>query len=182
MSYRAALLALCLPALAAGPARAEPGSQASAAMVAPPPEARRPRLPWPHLVGAAEVYRSDEQTGLALGGFDPVSYFTPSGPQAGRPELEVLWSGVAWRFASEANRAAFLAAPQVYAPQMGGYDAEAASRGRIVDADPLLYLVSGERLYLFRTDAGRARFLADESVQGRGLEEWERLKAQLARS
>jgi hypothetical protein len=134
---------------------------------------------WPSVVGATEVYQRDKVSGLALNGMDPVTFFLPEGPQPGRPDLELIWSGVAWRFASQANRAAFLGDPVSYAPRIGGYDAQAASLGRIVDADPAIFLVAGQRLYLFRNDASRARFLADEQVAARGEERWNGLKATL---
>jgi hypothetical protein len=129
----------------------------------------------PPVIGATEFYHSDEASGLAVGGLDPVTYFLPEGPKPGRADLEFLWSGVAWRFASAANRAAFEASPTSYAPRMGGYDAEAISRGRIVDANPRLYLVRDDRLYLFRNDASRARFLADEALAARSEASWQAL-------
>jgi hypothetical protein len=131
---------------------------------------------WPPVIGATEVFQRDEQSGLALGGLDTVSYFLPEGPQPGRPEFEVVWSGVAWRFASAANRAAFEANPAAFAPRIGGYDAEAIARGRVVDASPNLYLVRDGRLYLFRNDANRARFLADQTLAAQGEERWEAMK------
>ena len=131
------------------------------------------------LVGATEIYDFDETSGLALAGFDPVTYFLPEGPKPGRPELELVWSGVAWRFASQANRAAFAADPTAFAPRIGGYDAQAASLGRVVDGDPGLYLIRDGRLYLFRSDATRARFLADGSIAAKSEERWALLKTGL---
>lgn len=133
----------------------------------------------PSVVGASELYQNDRTSGLALGGLDPVTYFLPEGPRVGRAELELTWSGVVWRFASAANRTAFESDPAGYAPRMGGYDAQAASQGKIVDANPAIYLVSSQRLYLFRTDASRARFLADEGVAARGEVRWSDLKRSL---
>jgi hypothetical protein len=136
---------------------------------------------WPPLIGATEMFQRDEQSGLALSGFDAVTYFLPEGPQPGRPELELVWSGVAWRFASEANRTAFEADPTAFAPRMGGYDAEAISRGRIVDTSPNLYLVRDGRLYLFRNDANRARFLADQTLAAKGEAQWESVRKGLVK-
>lgn len=137
------------------------------------------RLPQTPLVAATELFHAHEFTGLVLRGFDPISYFLEEGPRPGRRDLELIWGGVAWRFASEANRAAFQADPTAYAPQFGGYDAEAMSRGRIVDADPAIYLVRDGRLYLFRNDATRARFLADPAIAKESGEQWARLKDSL---
>lgn len=133
----------------------------------------------PPVVGASETYRPDPRTGLALGGFDPVSYHLPGGPLGGRPEHEILWRGAAWRFASEANRQAFLAAPEAFAPRIGGRDAAAAASGLLSDADPGLFLVRDERLYLFRTEAARAAFAADPDMRLRAEEGWRALAGSL---
>jgi hypothetical protein len=140
------------------------------------PSAGRGHPPLPPVVGAAEVVFSDAVSGLAIGGRDPLTYFLPVGPKPGLPEHEVLWGGAAWRFVSAANREAFAANPLAFAPRLGGYDAEAVSRGLIVDSNPNIYVVRHERLYLFRNDANRARFLADEAVAARGEEAWPRLR------
>src|SRR5438046_1482499 len=55
-------------------------------------------------------------SGLALFGFDPVAYFTDAAAVPGLPELEVSHAGAVWRFHNVGNRAAFLAAPQIYMP------------------------------------------------------------------
>src|SRR4051794_15151660 len=132
-------------------------------------------------VGAAEIFQQDVASGVALGGFDPVSYFLPEGPQAGRSDLEFVWGGVAWRFAREANRAAFEAAPTAYAPGIGGYDAQAACGGRVVDASPFIFVIVRNRLYLFRDDANRARFLSDESRALESERQWAELRKGLVK-
>src|SRR5215213_3303476 len=121
----------------------------------------------PPVLGVTELYVVDELSGAALDGYDPVSYFLGGAPQPGRPEYELVWSGVAWRFASAANREAFRRNPETYAPRFGGYDAEAVAQGLTVRANPWLSVVRGDGLYLFRTDHGRARFVADESIAER---------------
>lgn len=132
-------------------------------------------------VGASEIFQQDAASGLTLGGFDPVSYFLPEGPQAGRSDLEFVWGGVAWRFAREANRAAFESAPAAYAPRIGGYDAQAASGGRVVDASPFIFVIVRNRLYLFRNDANRARFLSDESRALESERQWAELRQGLVK-
>lgn len=105
-----------------------------------------------------------EVTVLALRGYDPVSYFLPEGPRPGSSHFEVLWGGRIWRFASQANRAVFRRDPDVYAPRLGGFDAAGILDRRLVEADPAVFAVLGERLYLFRNDGRRARFVAEPAL------------------
>jgi hypothetical protein len=103
----------------------------------------------------------DRFTGLALGGTDPVAYFTDAKVLTGRPEIELSAQGAVWRFRSEDNRAFFLASPNVYAPQFGGYDPVDVARGVPVAGLPRLWVIHGERLYLFSREQSRAAFAAN---------------------
>lgn len=135
----------------------------------------------PDVIGTAQIYAADGNTGLALGGRDPVSYQIDGRPIPGSANLEASWAGLAWRFAREANRAAFLRAPETLAPRIGGYDADAAAGGRLVEADPEIFLTAGGRLYLFRTAASRARFVADSGTGPRAEAQWLELRRGLVR-
>ena len=65
---------------------------------------------------------SDTSTSeLMLMGHDPVAYFTQNEAVAGNPAIQADHMGVTWRFASEANKAAFLSEPNKYMPQFGGF-------------------------------------------------------------
>lgn len=103
---------------------------------------------------------ADPKTGLAINGFDPVAYFTEATAKQGRIDTEVRMSGATWRFRNEGNRAAFVDNPEVYAPQFGGYDPVAIARGASVPGHPQLWLVTGQRLYLFYSKEARAEFAA----------------------
>jgi YHS domain-containing protein len=135
----------------------------------------------PEVLGTAEIYAADSNSGLALRGRDPVAYQFSGVPRVGVNGHEALWSGLGWRFASEANRAAFLRSPEAFAPRVGGYDAEEASKGRLVEADPDIFLVRSGRLYFFRTTAARARFEADAVAASRAEANWPRLQKVLVR-
>jgi hypothetical protein len=91
------------------------------------------------------LYRSD---GLAVSGYDVVAYFNDGRPVEGRPEYATEWSGARWRFATAANRDAFVAGPTRYAPQYGGYCAYAVSKGYTASADPIVWRIVDGRLYL----------------------------------
>jgi hypothetical protein len=135
----------------------------------------------PPVIGATQVFVGDEWSGLGLSGFDPVSYFLSPIPQPGREGVELIWRGLAWRFASAANREAFEADPEVYAPRIGGYDASAAAEGRLVEAGPMLFAVHNGRLYLFRNERSRARFLADPLLAEKAEARWPDLRRDLVR-
>ena len=102
----------------------------------------------------------DPQNGVAINGFDPVAYFTDAKAQPGRAEMEFRQAGVTWRFRNEGNRAAFADDPEVYMPQFGGYDPVAIARGVSVPGHPMVWMVHGQRLYLFYDKQARAEFAA----------------------
>ena len=104
---------------------------------------------------------SDWHTGLAIGGFDPVAYFTDGEPVPGRPEFELAYGGVIWRFRNDGNRAAFSANPEVYAPQYGGYDPIGVTRGVARPGNPLLWNIVSDRLYLSYDAEAQAKFTAE---------------------
>jgi YHS domain-containing protein len=86
--------------------------------------------------------------GVALDGYDVVAYFVDGRPMKGNPAFNHAWQGTTWRFVSAANRDAFAAEPERYAPQFGGYCAYGVSRGYAVDIDPAAWSIVEGRLYL----------------------------------
>ena len=113
----------------------------------------------PVSAGMTERIVVDPQSGLAMNGLDPVSYFTDATPQFGRPDQEARHAGVIWRFRNEGNRAAFVEHPEIYAPQFGGYDPVAIARGVPVPGHPLIWIISDQRLYFFYDNKARAEFV-----------------------
>ena len=127
----------------------------------------------PALSATTERVVVDRHSGLALSGFDPVAYFTDASPVQGRREYEYTLRAVTWRFRNEGNRAAFVANPDVYTPQLGGYDAVSAARGVAAPGHPALFLIHERRLYLFYTPETRDEFAADpQGVWTRALGRW----------
>ncbi len=104
---------------------------------------------------------TDEHSGLAIYGFDPVSYFTDGAPGLGRADFEYRAEDVIWRFRSEGNRAAFAADAHVYRPRFGGYDPVAIGRGVGTAGHPEIWAIAENRLYLFYNEDSKAKFLAD---------------------
>lgn len=118
-------------------------------------------------------------SGLAISGFDPVAYFASGKAVLGRPEFELTENGTVWRFLNIGNRAAFAEHPEVYTPRFGGYDPVAIDRGASVPGHPLIWVVTGERLYLFFDEKSRAAFLANP---GRIIESADRKWPAVART
>lgn len=85
--------------------------------------------------------------GLALEGYDPVSYFGGT-PVRGSESFTATHLGATYRFTSAANRDLFTADPVKYAPQFGGYCGYGASRGYLASVDPLAYTIMNGRLIL----------------------------------
>lgn len=124
---------------------------------------------------------TDPLTGIAISGYDPVSYFTEPAPLVGKADFELVWQNVPWYFASAANRAVFERAPDVYAPQYGGHDGMGVSRGFVADSDARIYAVFKERLFLFYSAANREAFLlAPDAAARTGAENWPQLSKQLS--
>lgn len=104
---------------------------------------------------------SDTHSGLAIGGYDPVAYFTDRRPVMGRPSLELSFAGVVWRFDNEGNRAAFVADPDVFMPRFGGHDPISVGRGASAPGHGMLWAIVEDRLYLFVSATTREAFLGN---------------------
>jgi YHS domain-containing protein len=116
----------------------------------------------PQALQAASVITAivtDPLTGVAIEGYDPVSYFTEAEPQQGLPDYEFIWGGVPWYFANAANRDVFMRAPEVYAPRFGGHCTMSLARGYLSDGKPAIYAVRDGHLHLFYSAANREAFL-----------------------
>lgn len=123
----------------------------------------------------------DRYTGLAIGGMDPVSYFTDAVVVRGSPDIEAVSSGAIWRFTKESNRAFFLASPDIYEPRFGGYDPVGVASGKTVAGIAQIWMIHGERLYLFGREETREAFAADPARYIREADQrWTKLSETLA--
>jgi len=96
--------------------------------------------------------------GVAIGGADPVAYFSAGRFVEGSREFAADWNGASWRFASAANRQRFLAEPERYAPRYGGYCAYAVAHNYTAKIDPEAWSIVEDRLYLNYNKKVRARW------------------------
>lgn len=100
-----------------------------------------------HLAQAQEVQYFAEN-GLAIRGTDPVAYFTQGKPVQGSASFEYVWNNVTWRFVNAEHREKFIANPEQYAPQYGGFCAWAVSQGYTASIVPEAWRIVDGKLYL----------------------------------
>lgn len=91
-----------------------------------------------------------ERSGLALDGYDPVSYFTQGEAVHGKKDIALTFREVVYRFSSIENRDLFKGHPDRYEPQYGGWCAYAmGANGEKVEVDPETFKIVDGKLYLF---------------------------------
>ncbi len=113
------------------------------------------------IAATTEWVVTDWNSGLAIDGYDPVAFFTDGRPVPGSADFEFRYGGAIWRFRNVGNRAAFAAKPEIYMPQFGGYDPLGVTHGVAVAGNPNVWLITGERLYLFYDRARLEKFATD---------------------
>ena len=138
--------------------------------------------------GAACIFAGGVARGasveLAIGGYDPVAYFTEGKARRGEARFDVMWDGSVYRFASEENRQRFMSAPERYAPRYGGWCAYAVSQGYLAEVDPVDgWTVRDGRLYMNWDSYVKKQWLSRvEGYIARADESWPRLKEALGSS
>ena len=94
----------------------------------------------------------------AIKGYDTVAYFTERQPMKGKPEFAYRWNDAQWQFTNAAHRDLFVADPERYVPQFGGFCSMALVVGKIKDIDPEAWTIVDGKLYLNFTKAFRDKF------------------------
>lgn len=105
------------------------------------------------LIGSANAYAEDPIytsffSSKAVGGYDPVAYFTESKPVQGKKKYSTEYMGAEWYFSSNENKNLFTANPGKYAPQYGGYCAWAIANNSFAKGDPNQWSIVDDKLYL----------------------------------
>lgn len=91
-----------------------------------------------------------DKNGLALQGYDPVSYFNEKSPKEGASKYSYRQDGRTYYFVSESNKQAFAKSPEQYEPAYGGWCAYAVGLdGSKVKVDPETYKIVDGKLLLF---------------------------------
>ena len=86
--------------------------------------------------------------GLAVRGYDVISYYEDGAPQAGNAEFSYAYNGATYRFSSKAHLRKFKADPAKYAPAYGGFCAYGVALGKKFDGDPNFWRIVDGQLYL----------------------------------
>lgn len=112
----------------------------------------------------------------AIKGADPVAYFDlAAGEDAilGDPLISYEYMGASWRFRSVENRDKFIANPEKYAPQYGGYCAFAVSHNFTKPINPNKWHIIGDKLYLNYNGIADRKWRKDrDAAIARGDSNW----------
>ncbi len=117
---------------------------------------------------------TNTSSGIALHGYDPVSYFDDGAAVQGQESFSFEWRDAVWQFSSADNKERFAASPDQFAPQFGGFCAFAVSKGFTADPAPDAWHIEGESLYVFADKDVRDEWVAtllDGSLE-RSRENW----------
>lgn len=125
---------------------------------------------------------TDPVSGIALSGYDPLSYFVDGKPRLGRAEHEVTWGGVTWRFTNEGNAVVFRRDANVYAPQFGGHGVVSIAKGWPASGNPELWSLFDGKLYFFHSLEALETWKADRKRWTRqAASRWPQVQKQLSR-
>jgi len=102
-----------------------------------------------------------EPSGIAIRGYDTVAYFTQGAPAEGAAEFSTDWEGATWQFASQEHLDLFVAEPEKYAPQYGGYCAYGVAKDGLVKIEPENWSIIDGKLYLNYNDKVQGLWEAD---------------------
>jgi YHS domain-containing protein len=116
---------------------------------------------------------------VALRGYDPVAYFTRNQPVKGSSSHWSDFDDAVYFFESDANRAAFAAAPDKFAPQYAGYCTGGIAFGVKTEADPFAWIISDGKLFVFGSPSDVPDFAADPNKMVASADaNWHRLHIQ----
>lgn len=120
------------------------------------PNVQKADANWPGLVARNGVFGGKslvftDKKGVALEGYDPVSYFTDGKPVKGDKKIEATFNGALYHFVSQEHRATFEKDPTKYAPAYGGFCGYAASVGKVRPANPLIWSIVDGQLIVQHT-------------------------------
>lgn len=119
---------------------------------------------------------SRDGEGVAVQGYDVVTYYLDERADKGKKEFSVEHGGTIWRFTTAEHRSLFTRDPERYLPAYGGFCAYSVGKGYPATADPRVFTIDGGKLYLFFDKAVRAVWEQDQSrLVGKADQNWPKL-------
>jgi YHS domain-containing protein len=88
-----------------------------------------------------------QKGGSAIGGYDPVAFFTENQPVKGDSRYQFQWKDATWLFSSQANLDSFRSSPDKFAPQYGGYCAYGMAEGHKAPTEVDTWTLVDGKLY-----------------------------------
>jgi len=101
------------------------------------------------LIAGLAAVEPNLEDGVMARGYDVVAYRDQQAAVEGAPEFSAEHDGATYRFATAANRDAFVADPELYVPAYGGWCAYAIADGELVNIHPERFKLIDGRTYLF---------------------------------
>ena len=93
----------------------------------------------------------DNQRGVAIQGYSPVSYFVAGRAERGNPQFSATHNNLLYYFTSEKQIALFKQNPDRYTPRYGEYCPYSLALGRKVGIDPTRFKIHNDQLLLFHS-------------------------------
>lgn len=120
---------------------------------------------WPGIVeregSEPRTLLNIDEAGVAIGGYDPTSYFLDSSPRKGSPALSRTFQGATYYFIDADHKNAFEKNPSRYVPQFGGFCGYAASINKVSPVNPEIWQLVEGKLVLQHTPEAYQLFNED---------------------
>lgn len=131
---------------------------------------------------AGEMVNVSGASGIAVGGYDTVGFFTAGKPVHGDPSISTEYKGATYIFSSKENLNTFKANPAKYAPQHGGFCTFGCSVGALFPADVNTWQIEGGKLYFSLNPAIKTLLNKDfEGNEAKATKNWPELVSKNAK-
>lgn len=105
--------------------------------------------------------------GIAVGGYDLVSYRADTGPVMGEQKFAAKHDGLTYLFSSKKHKRQFEKRPDYYLPKYSGWCAISLALGRLTCPDYTNFKIENDQLLLFETTGfTNGRVLWNSDAQG----------------
>ena len=111
--------------------------------------------------------------GIALQGFDPVTFFTQTEAVRANGSISYTYNGVKYFFSSTKNLTQFKNTPSKFEPQYGGWCAYHMSvDGNKIAASAEFFTIKNGKLYFFNSKESQQNWLIEEELKEQADQNW----------